>query len=264
MNRTKDNSSHTKIIKAVQDILCEGSIAVLATIVESTNKTGAKLLIDARGNRTGNLGDDQLNKAVSELANEFLSSRSETKTINLSETRIMLERIEPEPKLVVCGAGHVGAALARLAIMVGYEVTLIDDRTEFVAQEKFSKEINLIATVDWKRDIKNVIGTGRGVSVAIVTRGHKEDELCLRAVMESKPDYVGMIGSKRRTRIVISNLGNKGIDEKLLKDIYAPIGLDIGAVSPEEVALAILAEVVAVRRNGSGRFLSKRSYLFTP
>jgi len=258
MNSARDSSSLTQIIKAIQDVLREGATAALATIVEAPSKVGMKLLVDENKNVTGDLGNRELNKEVSRHAIEFLSSRSETATISFSDTRIMFERIEPEPRLVICGAGHVGAALARLAAMVGYEITLIDDRAEFVSSEKFSETIKLIATKDWATDIQKTIGTGRGVSVAIVTRGHKEDELCLRAVLESKPDYVGMIGSKRRTRIVISHLRDEGVDENLLEKVYAPIGLDIGAVSPEEVALAILAEIVAVKRGGTGFFLSKK------
>ena len=102
------------------------------------------------------------------------------------------------------------------------------------------------------------VGNGRGVSVCIVTRGHSEDEQCLLAVLTScEPDYVGLIGSKRRTRIVLERLREAGVGAEQLEKVHAPIGLDIGAVTPEEVALAIIAEIVAVRRGGSGRPLSR-------
>jgi xanthine dehydrogenase accessory factor len=104
--------------------------------------------------------------------------------------------------------------------------------------------------------VRDAIGNGRGVSVAVVTRGHNEDEKCMQAVVRTDADYVGLIGSKRRTSIVIDRLREAGVAEDQLKKIYAPIGLDIGAVSPEEVALAIMAEIVAVRRGGSGAPLS--------
>jgi xanthine dehydrogenase accessory factor len=114
----------------------------------------------------------------------------------------------------------------------------------------------LIAGEDWTRALRQAIANGRGVSVAIVTRGHKQDEECLRAAIAAKPDYVGMIGSKRRTNIVLDKLREEGANEVDLKKVRAPIGLDLGAVSPEEVALAILAEIVSERRNGSGAPLS--------
>ena len=173
---------------------------------------------------------------------------------------VLFERIAAEPRLVIAGAGHVGASLARLAALVGYRVTLIDDRAEFVARELFAspheQSIDLIAAKSWSNALRAAIGSGRGVSVAIVTRGHKQDEDCLQAAIDSKPDYIGMIGSKRRTNIVLDKLREAGADQDRLKHVRAPIGLDIGAVSPEEVALAILAEIVAERRRGSGAPLS--------
>ena len=160
---------------------------------------------------------------------------------------------------MVCGAGHVGASLARLAALTGYQTTLIDDRADFLKRERFpEREIDLRLANDWSGTLLEVIGNGRGVSVAVVTRGHNEDEQCMRVVVRADPDYVGLIGSKRRTSIVIDRLRESGIPEEQLKDIHAPIGLDIGAVTPEEVALAIMSEVVAERRGGTGTSLSHK------
>jgi xanthine dehydrogenase accessory factor len=178
----------------------------------------------------------------------------------LSNARILFERIETEPRLVIAGAGHVGASLARLAAIAGFHVTLIDDRAEFVARNLFSspreESIEVMKADDWQEAMRAALGNGRGVSVAIVTRGHKQDEECLRATLTAKPDYIGMIGSKRRTNIVLEKLHEEGADGDELKQVRAPIGLDIGAVSPEEVALAILAEIVAERHGGTGAPLS--------
>ena len=104
--------------------------------------------------------------------------------------------------------------------------------------------------------MSEAIGNGRGVSVAVVTRGHNEDEQCMKVVMRANPDYAGLIGSKRRTSIVIERLREAGIPDEHLRNIHAPIGLDIGAVTPEEVALAIMAEIVAQRRGAAGGSLS--------
>jgi xanthine dehydrogenase accessory factor len=163
--------------------------------------------------------------------------------------------------LVVAGAGHVGASLARLAALVGFDVALIDDRAEFVARELFpgksEEAIELILANSWGDSLREEIGKGHRVSVAIVTRGHKQDEDCLRAAIAARPAYIGMIGSKRRTNIVLDKLREEGFDPEELSKVRAPIGLDIGAVSPEEVALAILAEIVAERRGGTGGSLSR-------
>ena len=133
----------------------------------------------------------------------------------------------------------------------------MDDREEFVARARFPEGgLELVAAHGWARTLTEVVGTGRGVCVSVVTRGHNEDEECMRAVLSARPDYVGMIGSRRRTNIVLGRLRESGADEEVLKEVRAPVGLDIGAVTPEEVALAILAEIVAYRRGGTGAPLS--------
>ena len=143
--------------------------------------------------------------------------------------------------------------------MYGDRKTLIDDRAEFVKRERFPEEqIELLVAEDWDVAVRDGVGNGRGVSVAVVTRGHNEDEQCMHVAVRANPDYVGLIGSKRRTSIVIDRLRDAGIPEEQLGKIHAPIGLDIGAVSPEEVALAILAEIVAIRRGGTGAPLSHK------
>lgn len=268
-----DNSSavRTNFSDRIQRLLAEGASATLVTVLQSqTLEVGAKLLIGANGETVGDLGNAGLNQAAIREASKSARARDEAKAVNvsdfapeldsLSDVRLLFERIETEPRLVVAGAGHVGASLARLAALVGYDVTLIDDRSEFVARELFPNRseqgINLIAAANWTDAMRDAIGKGRGVSVAIVTRGHKQDEDCLRATITSQPDYIGMIGSKRRTNIVLDKLREEGFDPAQLSQVRAPIGLDIGAVSPEEVALAILAEIVATRRGRSDRSLS--------
>ncbi len=277
------------ISEAISEVLHDGSSAVLATLIElprisgtgvspvnhaqdahATLRVGAKLLVKDSGDLVGSLGDSELNEAVTRQTRAFLTSREEAKSSRIEEfapelekfrgASVLLERVEAEPQLVVCGAGHVGASLARLAALVGYQVTLIDDRAEFVNRELFASQneqsIELVLATNWSDAVRDKIGKRRGVSIAIVTRGHKQDEDCLRAAISSNPDYVGMIGSKRRTNIVLEKLREEGADEERLKKVRAPIGLDIAAVSPEEVALAILAEIVAERRGGSGSSLS--------
>ena len=262
-----EQPSSQAIARAVAQILERNSIAALATLVEAPQNIGAKLLIEETGTRTGSLGDSLLDEAVASFAGNFLGSRAEARTFQLAElisdqpqpfdARIMFERIEPEPRLVICGAGHVGASLARLALFIGYRTVLIDDRADFVTRERFPDEdIELITASSWSDAVSASVGSGRNVAVAIVTRGHNEDEECMRAVMSTRPDYVGLIGSKRRTNIVLDRLRDVGVEEKHLKEVRAPVGLDIGAVSPQEVALSILAEIVAERRGGTGQPLS--------
>ncbi len=260
------------VTETVLRILQEGSVAVVATLIEAANaatSVGAKLLISDLGTTSqtaGSLGNEALDRAVIAQV-KLLDSRTDTRVFQVkefapeltewSDAKILFERIQAEPRLVICGAGHVGASLGKLASLMGYCTSLIDDRKEFVTRQSFpEKNIELVAAEDWSKAVEAAVGNGPGVSVAIVTRGHSEDEQCLRAVIGIDVDYIGLIGSKRRTNIVLQRLSDDGVDAARLQRVHAPVGLDIGAVTPEEVALAIMAEIVAVRRGGKGGPLS--------
>jgi len=255
------------LLKGIETVLSEGSVAALATLASGHQNVGSKILVPESGPVVGSLGNSALDKVVVERARQFLSDRDEAHLFQVGDfapqlsewakTSVLFERLQPEPRLVICGAGHVGSALARLAALSGYRSTLIDDRAEFVVRDLFPDDrIELVAAEHWSDAVKRAIGNGHGVSVAIVTRGHNEDEECLRAVIATDADYVGLIGSKRRTNIVLARLQETGVDLDKLDRVHAPVGLDIGAVTPEEVALSILAEVVAERRGGTGGSLS--------
>jgi xanthine dehydrogenase accessory factor len=271
MPENSELPSSLTVTKKIAELLEHGDVAVVVTVTRGPN-TGAKLLVDQTGNAFGSLGSQDLDSLALPQAEKFFNAREETRLSAVKdlaadfpfagELSLLFERLQPSPRLVVCGAGHVGAALAKLGALLGFRTTLIDDRAEFLARDRFANEpIELVVASDWTSAVHEAIGIdpgrgGHGVSVAVVTRGHSEDEQCMRAVMQVKPDYVGLIGSKRRTAIVIDRLREAGADEDELRKIRAPIGLDIGAVSPEEVALAIMAEIVAERRGGAGGSLS--------
>lgn len=275
MSDSANTSRSARVNAAIRRLLERGGIAALATIIQDPFLVGAKLFVETTGETTGDLGDAALNSAVTTFAQQFLITRDEADTFSvgnfapeltsLAGTRILLERIQSEPRIVIFGAGHVGAALATFATFAGYRVTLVDDRADFVSRERFPNElVELVTAESWTKAASKAIGKGGGVSVAIVTRGHAEDEECLRAVIDSTPDYIGLIGSKRRTNIVLDRLRATGTAEAQLANVRAPIGLDIGAVTPEEVALAILAEIVAERRAGTGGSLSAFRRVHSP
>ncbi|MDX6576362.1 MAG: xanthine dehydrogenase accessory factor [Blastocatellia bacterium] len=276
MSDQKTKGEGRLVSQAIGGLLDEGAAGLLVTVMRLPEQSpgdlrvGSRLLATESGERLGTLGAAELDEEVARQLNHFLSAREETRSLKVEDfaptlshfhgVQLLFERIVSEPRLVIAGAGHVGAALARLGAQIGYRVTLIDDRAEFLSRELFAapseQGIALVAAEHWADAVREAIASGAGVSVAIVTRGHKQDEDCLRAAISANPTYVGMIGSKRRTNIVLDKLLEEGADAEQLKKVRAPIGLDIGAVSPEEVALAILAEIVAERRGGSGAALS--------
>jgi xanthine dehydrogenase accessory factor len=267
MQNPQSRASSRPITEAIEKVLKEGAIAALATLIEASANVGSKLLVEESGLRVGSLGDRELDDALFRYVPNFLESHEEARAFEIKEiaaelrtwgdARVLFERIQPEARIVICGAGHVGAALAKVASLIGYRATLIDDRAEFVTRQRFPDErIELITAKTWTEGVREAVGKGRGVSVAVVTRGHNEDEECMRAIISTDADYIGLIGSKRRTNIVLERLREAGADEKRLKEVRAPVGLDIGAVTPEEVALSILAEMVGERRGGKGGSLS--------
>ena len=267
MEDTQDHATSLLVLQRIGELLEAGEVALLVTAMSGPIQPGAKLLVDLHGNRTGTLGDAQLDATIVNEAAKFLDGRDDTRTIrldqiapsfkNASEITLLFEKLQPLLRLVICGAGHVGAALATLASFVGYQVTLIDDRSEFLQTDLFNGlNVEPVVTKNWQDDVAGAVGNGRGIAVAVVTRGHSEDELCLKSIAQTTPDYVGLIGSKRRTSIVMDRLRESGASEDFLSRIRAPIGLDIGAVTPEEVALAIISEIVAERHHAAGGPLS--------
>jgi xanthine dehydrogenase accessory factor len=261
---SEDKPQPNFVAERISQLLQDGVLAALATLIDPSTtavKVGTKLLVEkstAKEAVIGSLGDGVLDLAVIEQAARFLESRAETLVFHVkefapsltewSDVQILFERVQQEPRLVICGAGHVGASLARLSALIGYHVTLIDDRAEFVRRELFPDErIALIATGSWFEAVRDAVGDGRGVSVAVVTRGHSEDEQCMRAVIGTGADYLGLIGSKRRTNIVLQRLRENGAEEIELENARAPVGLDIGAVTAGGVASrTIMAEIVGL------------------
>lgn len=159
-------------------------------------------------------------------------------------------RIAATPKLVIVGGGHIGRILAQMSVPLGFRVTVLDDRQQFANPDRFPPPIAAIegdiaaALKEWPIDADTYI--------VIVTRGHKHDEAALRSVIDSPARYIGMIGSRRKIRVIFDDLKHDGATDAQITRVHAPIGLRIGAVTAEEIALSIAAELVSVRRAECG------------
>lgn len=160
-----------------------------------------------------------------------------------SVVTLALEIIRPEPELLVFGGGHVGQAVALIGALTGYRVTVVDDREEFASRQRLpDPAINLVVS-DYAR-ASELVSISTNTAVVIVTRGHQYDELCLKNVIGSSASYIGMIGSRKRVLSVFKKLAGEGVSESALKRVHAPIGLSIGARSPQEIGVAIVAEII--------------------
>lgn len=173
--------------------------------------------------------------------------------------RVYVEPHAPDPRLIVVGAGHIARPLVSIGAGLGFDVLVLDDRPEFATRERFPDASRVVAT-DFSDPFRGVPITGR-TSIVLVTRGHKYDyEVLLRVLQRPvEPAYIGMVGSRRRVRAAFEQLVREGVPREKLKSIHAPIGLDIGAETPYEIAVAVAAELILVRRGGTGAPLRNRS-----
>lgn len=165
------------------------------------------------------------------------------------DRRQVIERLVPAPRVIVFGAGHVGAAIARAADAAGFRVVVIDDRPEFADARAFPDRVTVAASeLD---DALAQFPIGPLDAVIIATRGHRHDAVILERVAASPASYVGLLGSKRKKAVVTKGLAAAGVPRVALARVRVPVGLAIGAVTPEEIAVSVVAELVAWRRQGS-------------
>jgi xanthine dehydrogenase accessory factor len=228
--------------------------AALVTVIAGP-ALGAKLLVSADGTSDRGLGDSELDRVAVEAAEELLwAERSETR--EAGDTKLFVDVVAPAPRLVVFGAVDYAAALCRLAKAAGWRPFVCDPRSQFATPERFPDAEEVIAA--WPDEaFARLGGIDRATYIAILTHDPKLDDAALTLALRSDAAYVGAMGSRRAQAQRRERLLAAGVEEDLLERIAAPIGLDLGAVSPEETALSIMAEVVAVRNNRDGGRLSQ-------
>ena len=221
--------------------------AVLATVIsEGPILEGMvqKGLVNARGQSLGPL---TLDKKVLQEAQEVIKERK-VRLIQYQGVRFYLEPIYSEPVLYIFGAGHISRYIAPVAQMVGFQVIVIDDRAEFASREHFPQADEI-----WVEDFEGVgtkIDADEQTYMVIVTRGHMYDYTVLKQVLPMECRYIGMIGSIRKRNMIYTKLLEEGHSQEELDQIHAPIGLNINAETPEEIAVSIVAELVKVRGEG--------------
>jgi xanthine dehydrogenase accessory factor len=237
-------------------IAADDGRAVLITVVEGP-QAGAKLLVRPDGTTDGGLGDAQLDAAAVAAADELMwAERSELRDVQGAS--LFVDVTAPAPRLVIFGAVDYAGALCRLARAAGWRPYVCDPRSQFATRERFPEAEDVIAA--WPDEaLARIGGIDRATYIAVLTHDPKLDDATLTVALRSDAAYVGAMGSRRAQAQRRERLLSTGIEEELLDRIAAPIGLDLGAVTPEETALSIMAEVVAVRNGREGGRLSQMS-----
>ena len=252
-----------EVFAAVADALDRGEQAALVTIVSTTGSTpqrvGAKMLVFHDGRMVGTIGGGCYENDAFWKAREAITSRrpllvhyelsddfaQETGLICGGQMDVYIEPIEPSPALYIIGGGHVGFHLARVAQEVGFRVHVVDDREKFANRERFPTANEVVA-----EDIPTWLARTPlppHAYVVVVTRGHTNDLEAVRALAPRDLRYLGLIGSRAKVARIYEALTADAMPPDALLHVHAPIGLDIGAVTPQEIAVSILAELIAVK-----------------
>jgi xanthine dehydrogenase accessory factor len=238
-------------------IAAEDGRGALVTLVSGRERVGAKLLLREDGSSEGSLGSGMLDSAALEAARELMwAERSELRDVEGAS--LFVDVTAPAPRLVIFGAVDYSAALCRLARAAGWRPFVCDPRSRFATRERFPEAEEVIA--GWPEEaFQRLGGIDRATYVAVLTHDPKLDDAALGIALRSEAPYVGAMGSRRAQAARRERLLAAGLPEELLDRIAAPIGLDLGAVTPEETALSIMAELVAVRNGREGGRLSQAS-----
>lgn len=230
-----------------------------ATVVESGQKgveVGMKMVYATNGDRIGTLGDRRLETELEiEIVDILEQNKSSLYKIN-KDVSVFLEPLQPRPTLLIAGAGHVGQALCHLGNWLDFDITIVDDRADYASKERLPEADEIIIgdiAEELHKYPKNHL-----TYVVIVTRGHQHDESALHSVVESDARYIGLIGSRRKIKLIYDDLLEEGIPIEKLQRVHAPIGLDINSKTVPEIAVSIASQLIQVR-NGEDEIQSSES-----
>ncbi len=256
-----------------------GQKCALATIVQVRGSIPsfetAKLLVREDGSMAGTIGGGCVEAEVWNAAREVIDTeKPRTMSFNLGQDaaydnglicggqlEVFVECIAPQPAAIIFGGGHISKSLAKVLDVAGFRVTVIDNREAFANRERFPEAREVIA--EEYEEVFPKLNVNSSSYIIIVTRGHRDDMRVLRWAITTPARYVSMIGSKRKTIAVIRELEKEGLPAENFERLHAPMGLEIGAVSPEEIAISVAAEMIATRRDAEGNWRSISKSVYT-
>ena len=255
----------SEILKEALGRIDRGETIALVTVVETKGSTpreiGAKMLVNKNGLVAGTIGGGiteakvikEAKQALKEGKGKLLTYRLTKEQAALDEgaicggeMKVFIDILQPKEEVLIFGAGHIAVCVSKLAKTVGFRVTIIDDRKEFANQDRFPEADEIIAE-DTEKALTHLNITP-STYIIVLTRGHLKDEEVLGSVIKSSAAYIGMIGSQKKNATVFQRLIKKGISQEELDKVHTPIGIDINAQTPEEIAVSIMAEIIQVKR----------------
>lgn len=254
------------VLQEVLELKSNRKEVATATIIKASGSSprGVGTMMGVLKDRTiiGSVGGGSLENRVIGLCLEALES-GESRSFNLDlgakgvamtcggEIEVFIDVYKNRPKLLIFGGGHVGYAIYRQALLLDFDIFVFDDREEFLNRERFPHAQGLLLG-DFQESFKEA-HIDDATYIVVVTRGHDYDEVVLENIVNSDARYIGSMGSKRKMTEIMKNLKSKGFDEKVLKKVYGPVGLDIACQNPEEIAVSIISEILLIKNNGSAR-----------
>jgi xanthine dehydrogenase accessory factor len=258
-----------EILKEALKRIDKSETIALVTIVETKGSTprevGAKMVVGKDGLIAGTIGGGITEaRVIEEVKQALKEGKGKLLTYHLTKEKAALDKgaicggdmklfvdvLHPKEEVLIFGGGHIAVCVSKLVKTVGFRLVIIDDREEFVNKERFP-EADEIIVESIEKALKHIKITP-STYIIIVTRGHLQDQEVLASVIKSDAAYLGMIGSSKKNATVFQNLKEQGISAEELKKVHAPIGIDIKAQTPEEIAVSIIAEIIQVRRGKKG------------
>jgi xanthine dehydrogenase accessory factor len=253
--------------------LKEERAAVLSTLLKFTSSpdlsAGVRLFVPENGEPLGDLGDEELNRLVIKVAREKLGTlhpQSETCIFSLQggrQAEVFVDINLPPSELMIFGAGHDADPLAKFAVQLGFKTTVVDPRPAYATEERFPGAVIILADAgSWEERV--IIG--RRTYVVVMNHHLERDQAAIRLALNSPAPYVGVLGPRSRRQRMLETLEKEGVTfgEEQLARMFNPVGLDIGAETPEEVAISILSEILAFRKSHVGGFLRDRDKIHQP
>ncbi|GCE05218.1 XdhC family protein [Dictyobacter aurantiacus] len=258
------------IYNEIQTALSHGEKVAIATVVKTMGAApcpiGSKALIHQDGSMQGSFAGPQTDGKVAQEALKVLREGNPASVhIHLDADQgeavgscgatleVFFEILRPEPRLIVAGAGYVAQALSRLVARLDFRMIVVDDRRDLAESQSFDSKVQMTFG-DIPQTIR-ALEPDEASWIVIVTRGHNLDKEALRAALNTRATYVGMIGSPSKVKRIFRELLEEGIERQRIEGVHAPIGLDLGAETPDEIALSIAAEILMLRKNASGASL---------